>query len=926
MPVSGTDGKYRSGFISQTPRVQLRFFDDLTGSYPTIARTGDKDRLGKVQSYFDDTDTIIFNSSDDVSYPTLLHSGSKYIRRRVVTPHTRSDITTTATRRTGISDSDLYFEVKYPLDRTTSSLNKNIDTLSPFNDSRIFLNRGADFYATGTDPSVMYGFSSPLWSKTQISIDISPRVETKLTRGSGNRNDRGTYMSRSFTGFCYFNFHDKKWEQIGISDPADKGSSLHKKQIFDWAAQIDGAVGTLTSGTSNYPLQFYPSPQRWAAAASDPAAVGYSRVGTPTCTSFAPFATKYHATSSQCLQLSEYITSPFLLEKVVIQVPIEAQKPWNSGATRGRDMDNYVFFLYRQEKVLYASSSDGTDDTDTVDTKGSVTGSNRYIIGSSSICFYNTHVENESGGVITPNFVPIHTPNFKHAMGAGSPTASTINTFSDTITIEIKPAVATRCYHGSYDVEDSTNGKGVGPTTRKAYAQIFNYWPGGTTTRTFQTRQYTGKWPIQASGYGAGTIPEAGITGGSLSTSVSNFQVEKYDPRTLKPFGGATSGSFNSTYKTTVRGNQSVVSPYILFPEDQLVLGIDAGVSMNGSLDGTKKNAWNELTGSMLTMVSSGSRITLFGSLIREGVEFHDGLNQNLTSNALHESLHYDNPVLDQYNIESKESYIGTYIDDGITGSFGGENPGLNARRVMGSFASGTAGPNTGSLLRGVRIEDNSERFYDTLMPSLESMAAALQAPLLKEYRGGARDVIDLSSTTYRQVMPHPYASGRGEKRRIVEDEGAILLNDNGAAAMANPSFSYKPLRRIFFSQHRNVDPENGTAANRYQTSADVTGALSFNYGIYNIDPQNSSAVFRYDRFGQFRDVLEQRLDAKFYKPQGLIDIGKTKSGITITESPVVIKFVSSSTELEVSPYDTFSRNKSPESTSSIPYIDPYNG
>ena len=159
MPVSGSDGKLRSGFISLPPRVILRFFDNMTGSYPTIARTGDKDRLGNFGTYFDDTDTIIFGNSENFEYPTLLHSSSlAYINRRVATPHSRSSITTAATGTAGVSDSGIYIPVKGPLVPASSSF----DTFSPFDESRIFINRDSNFWATGTKEEVKPGFSTPL--------------------------------------------------------------------------------------------------------------------------------------------------------------------------------------------------------------------------------------------------------------------------------------------------------------------------------------------------------------------------------------------------------------------------------------------------------------------------------------------------------------------------------------------------------------------------------------------------------------------------------------------------------------------------------------------------------------------------------------------------------------------------------------------
>lgn len=49
-----------SGYISEPPRIRLRRLDSLTGSYPTIKRTGDRDFRGDFKVKFNDTNTQIF--------------------------------------------------------------------------------------------------------------------------------------------------------------------------------------------------------------------------------------------------------------------------------------------------------------------------------------------------------------------------------------------------------------------------------------------------------------------------------------------------------------------------------------------------------------------------------------------------------------------------------------------------------------------------------------------------------------------------------------------------------------------------------------------------------------------------------------------------------------------------------------------------
>lgn len=91
-------------------------------------------------------------------------------------------------------------------------------------------------------------------------------------------------------------------------------------------------------------------------------------------------------------------------------------------------------------------------------------------------------------------------------------------------------------------------------------------------------------------------------------------------------------------------------------------------------------------------------------------------------------------------------------------------------------------------------------------------------------------------------------------------------------------------------------------------------------YGILNAIPYKSTAVFRRDRYGQFRDMLEQRKDSKFFGAIGNARPG-INSDIDILDSPVKCKFVDSSGTV-IPPAQTNSSNLSNECTSSLPYFD----
>jgi hypothetical protein len=192
--------------------------------------------------------------------------------------------------------------------------------------------------------------------------------------------------------------------------------------------------------------------------------MGVTKTGTPTTTFFAPAASKYHAKQTNVLKMSDYISQPFLLEKIRVSLPIVARRTHSSSSyydpstatyvandTHCREMDNYVFFLYRQTRNsqiqglhLSQLSRDNASD---------ITGSNRYLIASSSVCFYNAPTY-KAGlfGNGTPKLeglgsFPFHSPSFSYnfdmSVGDGRSAAPAFNQqhFTGSITLEMVPQI-----------------------------------------------------------------------------------------------------------------------------------------------------------------------------------------------------------------------------------------------------------------------------------------------------------------------------------------------------------------------------------------------------------------------------------------------------------------------------------------------------
>lgn len=173
-------------------------------------------------------------------------------------------------------------------------------------------------------------------------------------------------------------------------------------------------------------------------------------------------------------------------------------------------------------------------------------------------------------------------------------------------------------------------------------------------------------------------------------------------------------------------------SPYIVMPDDKLVFGWQCAMPFD-FIRATDKGTGPHMTlGPEATVDNiSNMKITLYGSYIQDHKELHDGMSQNLTSDAIHESLEFETPVFDNFQLEDIGYMAGSYTDDVIEGEmlrtddhsrsyasegFGTIRSTLNRQKIA-SVAKHTQG-SKGSCLRGVKLVDERERYFDTVVPS----------------------------------------------------------------------------------------------------------------------------------------------------------------------------------------------------------------
>jgi len=1190
----------RSGIISPPVRLELKRRDCRTGSYPTNLRTpaGSKLTKGNYNTFFDDRKTVVFSNekglglfltgAHGVSYPQVLQSGS---RDNFLYPSS-SIGTITRTVVKGVSDNHIEFTPGIesgpfddtravslpPITRVDSAGSSVIETI-PLSSS--------SYYLTGTSRDVMEGFTSRLSSKTMIHLDITPTETLELSRTPIKRYsilDTVSAGRASKTGFAYWNNSLKRWEQIGFSDPVT-GADI--KYDFAAVGMNSEAQPThdIVSGTNSYPSQFAPcrhkmfsaaqviesgsSPPDWSTAPGNTFTYGtntgllapffYHKIGSPTIASFAPNKTIYHATSSQAIKMSSFIQHPFLLEKVVVNLNVTAQRQYagnidgtTAKGTHTRHQDDYVFFIYRQERRNRSGSFRGGKWSTTpatnpsenfrVDSAFDVSGSQRFLVCSGVMTFYEEKVFTSGSAGTTEGYYayrPINTPAFMHNMGikGGS---RIISKFTGSVNMNLIPAVASEGFNGVSAVFNSASPKDA--TASRRVPKIYHYWPGGTTHKAFfdggkrgpgiaydpaRPSIYTGKAGVTASygkwtfsqfcnGAGITTDPNTGIEYQPDSNSARRqlgSEIYELDPRVIRPFGDkkTVQTEFADHFDATdgrariIDYSQSAISPYLLFPEDEIILGLDAAISpgFNTMITGSGNAGLNprggqcHFSGSHLRIISpddfsdtpetapewesplSNHTITLYGSLIRDQVEFHGGLNQHLTSDAIHEALQEE--IVDQYDISSEHANAGNYSDNLVTGSMlssdyphgagaeavaritiptspmgaigntitiistdgtskayvgaasqdlttnppkydfngttveiadslkaciehsnghngkidvvklatnppilklaqdvkgllgnrtistnistnpptisgfsggtSGESSRLDqARGVAGSFVRGTADPRGGSFQRSVTLYDDSERFYDTLMPDLWTYASRTNAAKLQST--GSKNTIVFDPPYYYQErgndrMPWPYS---GNPVRNIDENTALAIFGESLFFGRGTFYAHNStiIKMILFEvgygsgvRQSSRTPgmidftwwstnKKGKLYNQINNvltythaHPNSTGSRGFRYGIKNIHPENSKACFRRDRYGQFRDMLEQRRNSVFYKPPGSDkNTNSSDGGTNLTDPAVSCMFTVPASSMAVDPYYTTCRNLSNAATSSVPYIE----
>lgn len=662
------------------PRLSIKEKDSRL-TLPTVARTGDR-RSGASNIFFDDRKSLAYRSSGVVvNYPTTL---PRFYAPSLGQVFRNQDLFVGDFEITGgISKS----AVQEYLEDTSVSY------VSPFEDhNRFELSPGAfsdSFFATGSAVNdVGEGFKQPLQSKTQIKLSFNV--------------DHKTTMVPLSSSVYYFNPIAGRWQYPTASffrgrpsDLANPETEVNFARLIETdrgfnAFGFNMASGSVARGSSANATDGYFGSAWTRSKESEILLKQYDKSITVN--------QEYQARQNESFLLP--IQQPFLIEKAIIELPIEAGPGWfddmtkcfiplsslspvapSTVSTEGTGFDTFDIGGPGVTVALYNQVSTGPNlskrdlilsgtITHKFDDVGEIVynAASDVAAGASAAWDGSGPSKNDDSGEVWQV-----TPRGFRAYG-GIPTTVINPTstgtgyfFTGSVMLKCQAEISngilvkdafyiTAAYTGS-----GGGGFGGGSGQRQdaydAITTLFSssLWSadniptsitGGTRKRTIMNVNNLGR-------AGIGFQPSGRSVLGKEYAAIQGDDVKYY----TNPFGEygtsaiaaalqsriarATGSAGALVYATSVIARTKCrPSPYLIMPGDRLVLSVSKSRPVFFSTVATKSGITYKTSGSIrhdIKLTTGSINITLYGSLVANGSEFHDTLNQPLASDAIHE-------------------------------------------------------------------------------------------------------------------------------------------------------------------------------------------------------------------------------------------------------------------------------------------------
>jgi hypothetical protein len=466
-----------------------------------------------------------------------------------------------------------------------------------------------------------------------------------------------------------------------------------------------------------------------------------------------PYDARYQASDDQCIKMSDYIDAPFLLEKIVIHVSASMEIAGTVDTNHGTD-------LYGQERVGLLRQTYNVIGGAIYNTRSRFWAydANFFLLNQRKGKFTRSQIEHHgnkySGGGLVTNLgtkLTSSIPGLRCTNQDGTNNQTDFETVHDSRDL-ITYSQVSIAGHGKagLGLGDPYPGGNIGVALAQQLGAGRNYSmlitdrnstdePQSGPTWKYVNQQITGSFmmtgsvrttPIDRTGkpifvldgqsnswkrvflrnrLGGRMNPQSTLTDRrgfikGLATGVSSSEgwvdvaTPAYYPR---DFAQNITGSARSTWTDTE-------SPYLLLPGDKLVFGVQSSlpnmtkeawpnqIKNNGNCE---QNNWdNSSPGFNIEMLkNSASKIVFYGSYLKNHKAAPANLNQQLTTPSAHANVS-GGPVLDEWEINIKEAYSGSYLDASITGSMTSPPTGwprgpATTRSSLWASSSATPGP-----------------------------------------------------------------------------------------------------------------------------------------------------------------------------------------------------------------------------------------
>ncbi len=171
-------------------------------------------------------------------------------------------------------------------------------------------------------------------------------------------------------------------------------------------------------------------------------------------------------------------------------------------------------------------------------------------------------------------------------------------------------------------------------------------------------------------------------------------------------------------------------SPYLVKPGDKLVLAVSKSRpylwALSGSTSGAAYQTSPTLTSGSISddvqLITGTINVTLYGSALSQNVEQHRPINQPLGSNAVHELFIGESPVvMDQFEGDYRDAYSGSYVDDVVVGGMANISTWNGSTGSLGrGFAFSKSAPRSAPWSPGRGPHDSSYSLSRQLQPYYE--------------------------------------------------------------------------------------------------------------------------------------------------------------------------------------------------------------